>query len=131
MSVGNARVMHYQTLHYFRKRINYNDPGLAAGVYFGTLPAGAMINTVHARVNTAFNAGTTNPLNVGTTATGGEILPAATFTATTGVKDGTAAARALSFATDTDLYISYVPTGTAATAGQADVLLTYAPNNDQ
>lgn len=132
MPVGTARVSHHQMTHYLRKRVNYNDPGITTGVFFGTLPAGAMISNAHVRVNTAFNAATTNVANVGTTATGGEIIPTATILAgATGYKTGTAAAAALSFATDTDLYVSYTQTGTAATAGQLDVLIAYAPNNDQ
>jgi hypothetical protein len=90
------------------------------------LPAGAMLGRIDVRVNVAFNAGTTNALNAGTTGTGTQIF---TDAATAGARQP--ATPNLSFATDTDIFLSYAQTGGAATAGQADVLLTYAPNNDQ
>lgn len=126
MPVGTSRLLHTQQVHYFRKRVNYNDNSIGAGVFFGTLPAGAMLVGLNVRVNTAFNAGTTNALNVGTTALGTQIF---TDAATAGARSP--AIPNLSFATDTDLFVSYAQTGTAATAGQADIVISYAPNNDQ
>ena len=126
MPIGTARILHHQQVHYFRKRVNYNDAGIAAGVFVGTLPAGAMLLMLAVRVNTAFNAGTTNALKAGTTATGTELF---TDAATAGARFPTVPN--LSFATDTDFYVSYAQTGTAASAGQADIVITYAPNNDQ
>lgn len=126
MPIGTGRILHMQQTHYFRKRVNYNDPGIAAGVYFGTLPAGALITRLTVRVNTGFNAATTNAVNVGTTALGTQIL---TDVATLGIRFP--AAPNLSFAVDTDLYASYVQTGAVATAGQADIGIEYIPNNDQ
>ena len=63
---GPARELHTQQVHYLRKRVNYNDASIGSGVVMGTLPAGAMIVSQNVRVSTAFNAGTTNALNVGT-----------------------------------------------------------------
>lgn len=126
MAIGTARLLHTQQIHFFRKRVNYNDAGIAAGVLFGTLPAGAVITSINVRVNTAFNAGTTNALNMGTTALGTQVF---TDAATAGAR--TPAVPNLSFAVDTDLFVSYAQTGGAATAGQADVVLAYAPNIDQ
>lgn len=126
MPVGTARLLHTQQVHFFRKRVNYNDAGIAAGVLVGTLPAGAMLTGLHVRCNTAFNAGTTNALNAGTTPTGTQIF---TDAATAGARQPTIPN--LSFATDTDFYVSYAQTGTAASAGQADVVVNYVPNMDQ
>lgn len=126
MPIGTARLLHTQQQHYFRKRVNYNDTGIAAGVYFGTLPAGAMIVNQSVRVNTAFNAATTNALNVGTTAGGTQLF---TDVATAGARQPAIAN--LSFAVDTDLFVQYAQTGAVATAGQADIVIGYAPNNDQ
>lgn len=123
---GIARVLHMQQTHFYRKRVNYNDAGIAAGVLFGTMPAGAVITRLTVRCNTAFNAGTTNALNMGTTATGTQIF---TDAATAGHRNPTVPN--ISFAVDTDLFVSYAQTGTAASAGQADVVLEYAPNIDQ
>lgn len=124
--MGIARQIHTQQIHYFRKRVNYNDAAIGTGVVFGTLPAGSMIVLQSVRVNTAFNAGTTNALNVGTTAGGSQLF---TDAATAGARQPAIAN--LTFATDTDLFVQYAQTGAAATAGQADIVVGYCPNNDQ
>ena len=122
---GPARQLHTQQIHYLRKRVNYNDSAIGTGVVMGTLPAGAMIVTQNVRVSTAFNAGTTNALNVGTAAAGTQVF---TDAATAGARSPTIAN--LSFASDQDLYVTYAQTGTAATAGVADIVIGYVPNND-
>lgn len=122
---GIPRIIHTQQIHYYRKRVNYNDAGIGAGVVFCTMPAGAMIVSQNVRVNTAFNAGTSNALNVGTTALGTQVF---TDAATAGARSPAIAN--LSFAVDTDLFVSYAQTGTVATAGQADIVLGYVPNFD-
>lgn len=124
--MGIARQIHTQQIHYFRKRVNYNDAGIGTGVVFGTLPAGSMIVLQSVRVSTAFNAGTTNALNVGTTAGGTQLF---TDAATAGARQPTIAN--LTFATDTDIFVQYAQTGGAATAGVADIVVGYCPNNDQ
>jgi hypothetical protein len=122
---GPARQLHTQQVHYLRKRVNYNDSAIGTGVVMGTLPAGAMIVSQNVRVPTAFNAGTTNALNVGTAAAGTQVF---TDAATAGARSPTIAN--LSFASDQDLYVTYAQTGTAATAGVADIVIGYVPNND-
>lgn len=122
---GPARQLHTQQVHYLRKRVNFNDSGISAGVVMGTLPAGAMIVSQNVRASTAFNAGTTNALNVGTSAGGTQLF---TDAATAGARQPTITN--LSFAADTDVYVQFAQTGTAATAGQADIVIGYAPNND-
>jgi hypothetical protein len=105
--------------------VNWNDSAIGTGVIMGTLPAGAMLLAIAVRVNTAFNAATTNALNLGTAAGGTQI---GTDAATAGARFPTVPN--LSFAADQDVYVQYAQTGTAATAGQADIVITYAPNND-
>ena len=122
---GPARELHTQQIHYIRKRVNFNDASIGSGVVFGTLPAGAMIVSQNVRCSTAFNAGTTNALNVGTTAGGTQLF---TDAATAGARSPTIAN--LSFASDTDLFAAYAQTGGAATAGVADIVIAYVPNND-
>lgn len=122
---GPARQLHTQQSHYMRKRVNWNDAGIATDAIVGTLPAGAMIVGQYVRCNTAFNAGTTNALNVGTAAGGTQLF---TDAATAGARAPTIAN--LSFASDTDIHVQYAQTGGAATAGQADIVIIYAPNND-
>lgn len=133
MPVNLARQYHTQQVHFFRKRVNWNDAGIAAGVNIGTLPAGAVLVGAAVRVNTAFNAATTNVLTCGTTATGGEVLASAVALAgATGFKAATSGtAFAATFAADQDLFVSFTQSGTAATAGQADIIVSYIPNTDQ
>ena len=126
MPLNNARQFHSQQIHYIRKTVNFNDTGIGAGVVFGTLPAGAMIVSQNVRVSTAFNAGTTNALNVGTAAAGTQLFSDA---ATAGARSPTIAN--LSFSTDQDLFVTYAQTGTAATAGVGTVVIGFVPNNDQ
>lgn len=132
---GISRITQFQQLHYFRKRVNYNDVGIAAGVIFGTLPAGAMLHSALCRVNVAFNAVTTNVLTVGlASGSFNEIIAAADVTeATPATYAGALTNSAFSAAitVDTDIGVKYTQTGTAATTGQADILVSYAPNNDQ
>lgn len=122
---GPARQYHHQHTHYLRKRVNYNDSAIGTGVVMGTLPAGAMLLDISVRVSTAFNAATTNALNIGTAAGGTQV---GTDAATAGARKPTVPN--LSFASDTDIYVQYAQTGTAATAGQADIVISYAANND-
>jgi hypothetical protein len=122
---GPARQLHTQQVHYLRKRVNYNDSAIGTGVVMGTLPAGAMIVNLNVRASVAFNAGTTNALNVGTAAGGTQVF---TDAATAGARSPTIPN--LSFASDTDIYVQFAQTGTAASAGQADIVIAYVPNND-
>lgn len=125
-SLGIPRQTQFQQIHYFRKRVNYNDAGIGAGVIFATMPIGALIVLQVVDCSTAFNAGTTNALNVGTTALGTDIF---TDAATAGRRSPALAA--VRFAAVTDLYVSYAQTGGAATAGVADIVIGYVLNNDQ
>lgn len=124
----------YQThqVHYLRRTVNFNDAGIATGVRFDNpLPAGAQILPLASTINirTAFNATTTNNLLVGTTAGGNNICATADSAA------GTAGVKTLALATvgnngfvtaDTDLWITYTQTGTAATQGVAVVTIAYS-----
>lgn len=125
-----ARQLHTQQIHYLRVNVNFNSNAIAGGIVMGALPAGAQITDMDINVLTAFNAGTTNVLTVGTTPTGAQILTnSETIPGTAGYRSGTTGG-ALSFATDTPLYVSYTQTGTAATTGSAVIVISYAPNND-
>ena len=59
-----AREYHTQQVHYLRKSIAYTDDGTALTV--GTIPAGSTILKPLSGINVdvAFNAGTTNTVNV-------------------------------------------------------------------
>jgi hypothetical protein len=126
MPAFNARQFHTQQIHYIRRRVNFNDAGIGAGVLLGTLPAGAVLLTQNVRVDTAFNAATTNALNVGTTAGGTQLF---TDAATAGARSPTIAN--LPLAADTDVFVAYAQTGTAATAGTAVIVIGFAVDNDR
>src|SRR5581483_6239246 len=65
-----ARRQAWQVTNTLKKTVNFNDPNIASGVAFDeSLPAGAFIISVTIEIVTAFNAGTTNVLTIGTNAT--------------------------------------------------------------
>ncbi len=131
MALTTPRVYHTQQVHYLRKTVNYNDAGIAGGVIIGTLPAGAQIVDIAVNVKTAFNAATTNNLLLGTSAAGNQIATTTdTAAGTAGFKRVTTGG-ALTLAADTDVYVAYTQTGTAASAGVATIVIAYAPDNDK
>ncbi len=119
---GIARQTHMQVVHYLRKRVNFNDAGILTGVIMGTLPAGAMLIAQNVRAIVAAN-GAGAAINVGTTAGGTQLF---TDAGTVGARSPTIAN--LSFVGDTDIFVT-LP-GTGATTGQADIVISYAVNND-
>lgn len=133
MSVsGVARNDGSQNVHFIGKDVVYNTVGIGSAdtVKVGRIPAGSMIIAAYVRVTTAFNAATTNVLTVGQNAGSDTDIVAAGelnegVTGTTVVLTGAA----LTFASDTDIYVRYTQTGTAATAGAASIIITYIPPN--
>jgi hypothetical protein len=120
------------------KTINYNDTGIASGVVIGTLPIGAVIQNWRATVETLFNAGSTNPITIGTTATGAEVAASASITSgTAGVYTGSPAAAGgwAKTTANTPIYTAYIQTGTAASTGKAHIVVEYvslvSTNTDQ
>lgn len=129
-----ARQYSQQMVHYLRKNITYSDNGVAVTV--GVLPAGAqIINTISGvYVRTAFNAGSTNVLDIGTSANddlyGTDIaLGTKAFVAI----DEAATATDVNtwyIAADTTITATVALSGTAASAGEAIVQICYTVNND-
>jgi hypothetical protein len=111
-----------------KRTLNYNDSDIAQAGFFNALPKGAVILQVIVEIITAFNAGTTNPITVGTNsatynniATTGDINAAAV-----GVNLPTRGlGQAIAAAADTPVYATYAPTGNAPTAGQAQITIVY------
>lgn len=135
---SRAQKYHTQQTHYLRKTINYSDAGIATGVSVGKIPNNARILRSHVSVETAFNAGTTNPINVGTvaeTAPGVSGAFAAPVNLNNGVNGAVLALTSTSPASpnqvvsnangDIDVVASFVGTGTAATAGKAEIIVEY------
>lgn len=113
-----------------RATVNFNDALISTGFQIGTLPQNAMIQDVDVDIVTAFNAATTNVLTVGTTAAnanelvaGGDVNEGATGN-TGPITRGRG--RALTAAGDVGVYVKYTQSGTAATAGQATITVTYS-----
>lgn len=129
--MGIPRQYETQQVHYLRRDLAFNTNGVAGGVLIGTLPAGSKITDVHIYVDTVFNAATTNVLQGGTTATGTNLFTSTDAAAgTAGYKTAANAAnqgRGLVFAADTDLFVSYTQTGTAATTGAATIVVEFIP----
>lgn len=118
-----------QVVNTLKKTINFNDAGIATGVAFEQyLPQSAFISRVLVEIVTAFNAGTTNVLTVGTVgAAFNNIVAAADANeAATGVYEATRSyGRALTAAANVLPVAMFAQTGTAATTGQAVVLIEY------
>jgi len=129
--MGTPRQLETQQTHYLRRDVAYNTNGIANGVLIGTVPAGTFLVNVKVYVTTAFNAATTNVLVAGTTGTGTNLVSAADVTeGTIGVYTPANAANqglGLIFAADTDLFISFSQTGTAASAGAATIIVEFVP----
>lgn len=123
---GNARQYHTQQTHFLRAAFAYNT---ASGVSLkvGTLPAGARVLRTTIDVETAFNAGTTNTINVGYAANGTDLSNAGAGGAQAVLTPAVSIAAA-QIAADTDVFVQYNQTGGAATAGAGTVIIEYAPN---
>lgn len=118
-----------QVVNTLKKTVNYNDSGISTGIAFDeSLPLGAFIMSVQVEVVTAFNAATTNVLTVGTNSTSyNNIVSAADVDeASTGVTDVTRGrGRSIAAAAEKAVFVKYTQSGTAATAGQAVIVITY------
>jgi len=130
-----ARDFNKQMVHYLRLGVTFADNNVVKTV--GVIPAGAQIVnlTSGVYVRTAFNAGTTNTLDIGTSATanlyatdlalGTKAFVALDEAATqTGVN-------AWYVTTDTTITATVKLTGTAASAGAAEIVIAYIPDNDK
>ncbi|MBR1206612.1 MULTISPECIES: hypothetical protein [unclassified Bradyrhizobium] len=129
-----ARQLQEQQVHYLRFAVNYNDPGIAAGVKKQTLPKGALLIGTDVYIGAAFNAATTNVLTVGSAAgSNADIVSAAAENeGATGLTQNIPPTGAMlgPLAADTPVFVQYTQTGAAATAGSAVVIVKYIPNND-
>lgn len=114
-------------VHFIRKNVTYADNGVAKTV--GVIPSGSLIIKAASGVHvvTVFNAGTTNVIDVGTSADddlfGTDLaLGSATFVPL----DETIGGYRVS--ADTTITATVGLAGTAATTGDAEVVIAYIPN---
>lgn len=130
MPAVTARRFHTSQTHFLRRSVAFNTPGItsATTVEVGTIPANALVLRVGVRIDTAFNAGTTNTLDVGyvgaatayfgAQAAGSQAVAVATITF---------ANQNPSAVAPTPIFVRYNTAGTAASAGAATVWVEYAP----
>lgn len=117
-----------QVLNTLKRTINFNDPDIAAAPFPNSLPANAFIVQVLVEIITVFNAGTTNPLTVGTVgaAFNNVVADADVNEAATGVTAVVRGlGRSLTAAGETAVFAKYAPTGAAATTGKAIITIVY------
>lgn len=129
---GTARNDGSQNIHFIGRDITFGTVGIGTAdtVKVGRIPAGSRLMPAQVHITTAFNAATTNVLTVGQNAGANTDIVAAgelneLATGATIIATGSA----LTFANDTDIYVRYTQTGTAATAGAATILIPYFPPN--
>lgn len=127
---GVARNDGSQKVHFIRKRFQFGDSGLTAGVKIGRIPARAYISGVSWYKSTAFNSGTSDTVAIGSTAGGSDILTGTTVQSTGFVSHSSAAGLGLAVTTETDVFIKWTATGTAATAGDVTLVINFHPDND-
>ncbi len=116
----------------WRRRVTFDQQGIAAG----TLPVvalekGSIVLRAYVRIETAFNAATTNVLSLGTASVPDSLVTSANAVAgATGFKTGTGVDIGTELAADTQFYAKFTQTGTAATAGVAEFIVEFAnPRN--
>ena len=120
-----------QSVNCIQQIIGFGDAGASAGIQFATIPQGSVITDVIFEITTAFNAGGTNPIGIGTTALGTQLVNAAGAGSdldpkVVGVtRIGRGVGSSLAAGGATKLYYSYVPTGDAPTTGAAKVTIMY------
>lgn len=125
-----ARIYHTQQTHFLRKSISFEDIG--STVDLGVVPAGAIVINAGVVVSTAFDSGSTDVLDIGTSSdTDGFATDLSLQTAGRIAADELATSNDLGpYAADTTLQCVLAATGTAATAGSAEVFVEYIPDTD-
>lgn len=125
-----ARQYPQQMIHYLRKGITFADDGKTVDI--GTLPDGAIIlkPLSGVAVNVAFNGGTTNTLDIGPSTDSGTNLWGTLLALGTIAFVPLDEAVTLLVSGDTKVQAKVVSTA-GATAGSAEIIIAYIPDNDQ
>lgn len=128
----DTRLMHWHGVHFMRKTVNYNDTDIASGVGFKHyLPSGARVLFTNVVIKTAFNAGTTNVLTVGQNASYNDFVASGDVDEASTGSNMVLRGADVNISADVRPFIKYTQTGTAATAGVAEVIIVYVPNMDE
>lgn len=121
----NAREYHTQQTHYLRKDISYTD---TSTVTVGKLPAGAIVVGAGVVVSTAWNSGTSDVLDIGTSSDGdGFATDLALGTIGNIVWDELATSNDLYSTSEVTVTCAVTSVGTAASAGAGHVYVQYIP----
>ena len=105
--------------------VNFNTEGIGEGAVICRIPKGTFVTRAIAVVKTAFNAATTNVLTVGFKDGKNEFLASSDVTAgTVGIYKKELFVEGGS---NTEVYAQFTQTGTAATAGSAEIYLEVVP----
>lgn len=111
---------------HIRRTVSFDQSGLAAGIPVGALEKGSIPLRAYAVIETAFNAGTTNVLVLGSAADDDGLVTSANSAAgATGLKAGTGALLGAPLAADTVFFAKFTQTGTAASAGKATLVVEF------
>lgn len=127
----SARNTGSQTVHFLRKRVYYNTPN---GTVIGVLPAGASVVGGGVHVVTAFNDSGTDTADIGFIGSTTDDNAYATLLDLSAVGfialDELAATTNIQQSVDTSVTWKYNGQNSNASAGTADVIIWYIPNND-
>jgi hypothetical protein len=122
---NSARDIGYDVVQHITKKISYLD-GATGAVTVGKLPPKAVVTDVWAVVTTAFNAGSTNSIDIGTSGdTNGFATGISTTAAGRIAADEMAANDDVYSTSESTIVATHVQTGTAATAGEGFVVVQY------
>lgn len=124
-----ARQLPFQAIHYLRKKITFADNGATVDV--GTIPAGAVIlkPLSGVQVAVAFNGNATNTLDIGPSTDVGTDLWGTLLALGTIAHVPLDEVVTFRVTVDTKVQAKVVSTA-AASAGAADIIIAYIPDND-
>ena len=127
-----AREYHTAQVHYVRKGVALADLTSGTAVTIGTLPAGAVVTDAYAVVTTAFNSGTSDLLDMGTSGDPNGFMTAVSI-ASVGKKaaDELATSDDLSLSAATDVSATWTGAGAAATTGAMELIVEFVVDNDK
>ena len=122
---SQARVYHTNQIHYLRRDLTFSDTGVKT---VGVLPAGAIVVSAGVVVGTAWNSGTTDVLDIGTSGDGdGFATDLSLRTIGNIVWDELATSNDLYSTSESTITCEIASTGTTATAGVGVVYIGYIP----
>lgn len=134
MAADQARDNGSQNVQYLRARVKVTTTGLASGIKIGRLPSRAFITQVSLHEETAFDSVTSDTLQLGTTATGVDILAATSVHGAAGyIAAASAAGLGLKVtgSGEVDVYTQWVAVGGGATHGDVTIIIGFITDHDQ